>query len=70
MEEDVLKNLFEPYFSGKTNGNGLGLTNTQNVIFNHKGTIKVYSKPGQGATFLIGLNIEKGVNYVTPKWGK
>jgi nitrogen-specific signal transduction histidine kinase len=59
MEEDVLKNLCEPYFSGKMNGNGLGLTNTQNVIFNHKGTIKVYSKPGQGAAFIIGLNIEK-----------
>jgi signal transduction histidine kinase len=58
MDEEVLKNLFEPYFTGKLKGNGLGLTNTQNVIFNHKGTIKVYSKPGQGATFIIALNIE------------
>jgi signal transduction histidine kinase len=58
MDEEVLKNLFEPYFTGKLKGNGLGLTNTQNVIFNHKGTIKVYSKPGQGATFIISLNIE------------
>lgn len=58
MDDDVLKNLFEPYFTGKLKGNGLGLTNTQNVIFNHKGTIKVYSKPGQGATFLISLNIQ------------
>jgi signal transduction histidine kinase len=58
MDEEVLKNLFEPYFTGKLKGNGLGLTNTQNVIFNHKGTIKVYSKPGQGATFMIALNIE------------
>jgi signal transduction histidine kinase len=58
MDDDVLKNLFEPYFTGKQKGNGLGLTNTQNVIFNHKGTIKVYSKPGQGATFIISLNIQ------------
>jgi len=58
MDEDVLKNLFEPYFTGKLKGNGLGLTNTQNVIFNHKGSIKVYSKPGQGATFIISLNIQ------------
>jgi signal transduction histidine kinase len=56
MDEEVLQNLFEPYFTGKLKGNGLGLTNTQNIIFNHKGSIKVYSKPGQGATFMIILN--------------
>lgn len=57
MSEDVLQNLFEPYFTAKQKGNGLGLTNTQNIILNHKGSIKVYSKPGQGATFVILLNI-------------
>lgn len=56
MEDDVLQNLFEPYFTGKLKGNGLGLTNTQNIILNHKGTIKVYSKPEHGATFIIILN--------------
>lgn len=61
MEEDVLQNLFEPYFTGKQTGNGLGLTNTQNIIFNHKGSIKVYSKPGQGATFIIALNLAESV---------
>jgi signal transduction histidine kinase len=59
MDDDVLSNLFEPYFTGKIKGNGLGLTNSQNIIFNHKGTIKVYSKPGQGATFIISLNIQE-----------
>jgi signal transduction histidine kinase len=57
MDEDVLQKLFEPYFTGKLNGNGLGLTNTQNIIFNHKGSIKVFSKPDQGAIFTIVLNI-------------
>jgi signal transduction histidine kinase len=57
MDNDVLQNLFEPYFTGKSNGTGLGLTNSQNIIFNHKGTITVYSKPGLGATFIIGLNL-------------
>jgi signal transduction histidine kinase len=57
MNEDVLQNLFEPYFTGKQKGNGLGLTNTQNIIFNHKGTIKVFSKPEQGASFVIILNL-------------
>jgi signal transduction histidine kinase len=57
MDEDTLQKLFEPYFTGKINGNGLGLTNTQNIILNHKGNIKVYSKPGQGTLFIIILNI-------------
>lgn len=57
MDEDVLQKLFEPYFTGKMNGNGLGLTNTQNIIFNHKGSIKVFSKPDKGAIFTIVLNI-------------
>lgn len=59
MNEEVLQNLFEPYFTGKLKGNGLGLTNTQNIIFNHKGSIKVYSKPGQGATFVIILQVSE-----------
>jgi signal transduction histidine kinase len=57
MTEDVLQNLFEPYFTAKAKGNGLGLTNTQNIIYNHKGVIKVYSKPGQGSTFIIILDL-------------
>jgi C4-dicarboxylate-specific signal transduction histidine kinase len=57
MDEDILQNLFEPYFTSKQKGNGLGLTNTQNIIFNHKGSIKVLSKPGLGSNFVITLNI-------------
>jgi signal transduction histidine kinase len=62
MTEDVLQNLFEPYFTGKVKGNGLGLTNTQNIIFNHKGTIKVLSKPGQGSTFIVTLSVNAEIN--------
>ncbi len=53
ISESELNNLFEPYFTTKTNGNGLGLTNTQNIILNHKGFIGVNSKPGEGTTFTI-----------------
>jgi signal transduction histidine kinase len=53
MTEDELNKLFEPYYTTKTNGNGLGLTNTQNIILNHKGIIIVQSKPGEGTTFII-----------------
>jgi len=64
MDEDTLQKLFEPYFTGKPKGNGLGLTNTQNIILNHGGNIKVYSKPGIGSAFMIMLDLldnqEKG----------
>lgn len=53
IPDGELNNLFEPYFTTKTNGNGLGLTNTQNIILNHKGFIGVHSNPGEGTTFTI-----------------
>ncbi|RYY62316.1 MAG: histidine kinase [Chitinophagaceae bacterium] len=56
LDDEALSRLFEPYFTSKQKGNGLGLTNTQNIILNHKGTIKVKSKPGSGAVFQIFLN--------------
>jgi signal transduction histidine kinase len=56
MDEEVLQKLYEPYFTSKPKGNGLGLTNTQNIILNHNGKISVYSKPGKGAIFLITLD--------------
>lgn len=59
MDEETIQRVFEPYFTGKSKGNGLGLTNTQNIIFNHQGSIHVYSKQGQGATFIVTLNIKK-----------
>jgi signal transduction histidine kinase len=53
MDSIAISKLFEPYFTTKTKGNGLGLANTQNIILNHKGIITVDSKPGQGSTFTI-----------------
>jgi signal transduction histidine kinase len=53
IPEGELNNLFEPYFTTKPNGNGLGLTNTHNIILNHKGSIFVTSKSGHGTTFVI-----------------
>ncbi|HSN60241.1 MAG TPA: ATP-binding protein, partial [Ferruginibacter sp.] len=58
MDEESVSKLFEPYFTNKQNGNGLGLTNTQNIILNHKGNIHVESKVGNGTCFIITLNID------------
>ena len=56
LDDEAVQKLFEPYFTSKPKGNGLGLTNTQNIILNHKGNIRVKSKPGNGALFQIVLN--------------
>lgn len=59
MDKDILNKLFEPYFSTKPKGNGLGLTQAQNVILNHQGTIEVESEPGEGTKFTIFLNFSE-----------
>ncbi|MBS1917434.1 MAG: CHASE3 domain-containing protein [Bacteroidetes bacterium] len=56
MDDETLSKLFEPYFTGKAKGNGLGLTNTQNIILNHKGSIEVESTLNKGTSFIITLN--------------
>ena len=45
--------LFDPFFTGKSGGMGLGLTATQNIINSHKGSIDVDSQVGQGTTFRL-----------------
>ncbi len=56
LDEDSANRLFEPYFTSKPKGNGLGLTNTQNIILNHKGEISVTTGKGKGTAFTIILN--------------
>jgi signal transduction histidine kinase len=49
------KRLFDPFFTGKSGGMGLGLTATQNIINSHKGSIEVDSALGKGTTFRLYL---------------
>lgn len=58
MDKETLSKIFNPFFTSKSDGNGLGLTNTQNIILNHKGKIQVSSELFNGTTFSITLNIE------------
>ena len=55
IDEDALSKVFEPYFTSKAAGTGLGLTSTQNIILNHHGAITLESKKGEGAQFTIEL---------------
>lgn len=49
------KQIFEPFFSTKTTGTGIGLALCKDLIAEHEGTVDVISRPGQGATFIITL---------------
>lgn len=53
-EEDKL-HIFEPFFSGKKKGLGIGLYLTKKIVEAHDGKIEVQSKIGQGTTFLIQI---------------
>lgn len=53
MKKPEVDRLFEPYFTTKEKGNGLGLANSQNIILAHKGTIIAESEFGKGTSFTI-----------------
>jgi len=52
---DGLKRIFDPYFTTKAGGSGLGLASTYSIIKKHNGQITVSSTPGCGSTFTILL---------------
>jgi signal transduction histidine kinase len=52
---EQLKNLFDPFFSTKSGGTGLGLAFTLQVVQEHGGTIQCQSEPGLGTTFVVRL---------------
>jgi PAS domain S-box-containing protein len=55
IPEEHLNKIFDPYFSTKTKGHGLGMTTVHSIIQKHEGHIKVESKLGEGTTFYIYL---------------
>ncbi|MEK6567270.1 MAG: ATP-binding protein [Candidatus Omnitrophota bacterium] len=57
---EVLPKIFDPFFSTKKTGSGLGLSVSYNIIKSHKGQIKAESAPGKGTTFTISLPKKQG----------
>jgi PAS domain S-box-containing protein len=52
---EIQAKLFEPFYTTKAHGTGLGLATSQQIIFEHNGHLVVESKPGKGSTFSILL---------------
>lgn len=55
MSPEVLARIFDPFFSTKFTGRGLGLAVVQGIVRGHQGIIDVTSEPGQGTSFRVFL---------------
>jgi two-component system sensor histidine kinase HydH len=55
IEPDKLNRIFEPYYSSKPKGTGLGLATARKIVEAHAGSIAVTSEPGKGTSFTIRL---------------
>ena len=62
IDKKHLDKIFDPYFTTKSTGNGLGLATTYSIIKKHNGHIELESEIGKGTTFTIFLPAFKGIS--------
>ncbi len=55
ITDEVKAKLFEPYFSTKRTGTGLGLPTTRRIVEEHGGELTLHTEPGRGSAFTIEL---------------
>jgi signal transduction histidine kinase len=67
MAPEVLARIFEPFFSTRFAGRGLGLPAAMGLVRAHKGTIAVESTPGSGTTVHLHLPVAKNEAAAPPK---
>ena len=53
MEKEIIEHIFEPFFTKRKTGIGIGLTNVMDIVRHHNAHIGVFSTPGCGTTFSI-----------------
>ncbi len=72
IPQEIQDKIFDPYFTTKSEGNGLGLAMTYSIIKRHRGHILLDSHLGEGARFDIYLPVIDGVsasrNYITQNY--
>ncbi|MDX2414942.1 MAG: ATP-binding protein [Bacteroidales bacterium] len=53
IPDSIIDNIFVPFYTTKDNGNGIGLSLCRQIIIMHKGSINIFSNPGEGTNVLI-----------------
>jgi two-component system, NtrC family, sensor histidine kinase HydH len=66
MPEDVQARIFDPFYSTRPGGSGLGLPTTRKIVEAHGGTIEVDSVPGKGSRFSLRLPVPSQPDPSTP----
>jgi len=66
MDAEHVERIFDPFFSTKATGSGLGLPLTQQIVAEHGGRIACISSPGVGTTFSIRLPVEPAERSTRP----
>ena len=57
IEDKDIENIFDPFFSNKFTGRGMGLAVVLGIVRNHRGVITVMSEPGCGSTFRVFIPV-------------
>ena len=60
IPEEALPRIFDPFYTTKEKGSGLGLTTAYSILRHHDGVITADSEPGKGTTFFLYLPVSKG----------
>jgi PAS domain S-box-containing protein len=55
MDRETRTRIFDPFFSTKGSGRGLGLAAALGIMRSHQGALRLVSEPGQGATFILAF---------------
>jgi len=66
ISKENIKKIFEPLFTTRSRGIGLGLAVAKNLVKLNGGSIEVQSEAGKGSTFTVALPIREKLNHEKP----
>ena len=62
MDNETKRRIFEPFYTTKFAGRGLGMSAVLGIVTSHKGSLQIFTQLGQGTTFKVYLPVENKVS--------